>query len=95
MVIIGVMMRISIKIYFDTADVKTARLMLKQLPISCLSQTPDEYSSNGFLTHSVVINHYPAADNMPYGKSCSYRSIPQCKKSQSSLGLVLILRIYF
>lgn len=61
-----------------SVDVKTTRLMLQQLPqYRVYLKRLDEYSSNEFLTHSVVINHYPAADNMPYMAIAVIDPIPQ------------------
>ncbi|MFB0770197.1 two-component system sensor histidine kinase PhoQ [Proteus cibi] len=64
---------------FETSvDIKTTRLMLKQLPqYRVYLKRLEEYSSNEFLTHSVVINHYPAADNMPYMAIAVIDPIPQ------------------
>ena len=69
-----------------SVDVKTTRLMLQQLPqYRIYLKRLDEYSSNEFLTHSVVINHYPAADNMPYMAIAVIDPIPQRMQKASQV----------
>lgn len=61
-----------------SVDIKTTRLMLQQLPqYRVYLKRLEEYSNNEFLTHSVVINHYPAADNMPDMAIAVIDPIPQ------------------
>lgn len=61
-----------------SVDIKTTRLMLQQLPqYRVYLKRLEEYSNNEFLTHSVVINHYPAADNMPDVAIAVIDPIPQ------------------
>lgn len=69
-----------------SVDIKTTRLMLKQLPqYRVYLKRLEEYSSNEFLTHSVVINHYPAADNMPYMAIAVIDPIPQRMQKASQV----------
>ncbi|MEQ4923696.1 two-component system sensor histidine kinase PhoQ [Proteus hauseri] len=61
-----------------TADIKTTRSMLQQLPqYRAYLKRLDEYSRNDSLTHSVVINHYPAEGNIPYLAIAVIDPIPQ------------------
>ena len=59
-------------------DTQTARTILAQLPqYHAYLQRLDEYSSKTSLTHSVVINHYPAENNLPYLVIAVIDPIPQ------------------
>lgn len=67
-----------------SVNVKTTRFMLQQLPqYRAYLKKLNEYSSNDTLTHSVVINHYPAADNMPYLSIAVIDPIPQSLQNVS------------
>lgn len=69
-----------------SVDVKTTRLMLEQLPqYRAYLKKLDEYSSDTSLTHSVVINHYSAENDIPYLVIAVIDPIPQSMQKVSQI----------